>query len=176
MSLGRFRLDGIPPAPRGIPQVEVTFDIDANGILDVTAKDKATGKEQKITITASTNLDKQDIERMVEEAAKNRTADDQRREVIEIKNEGDALAYQAEKLLNDLGEKVPSDQRGNVESKVNDLRDAIQNEDKNRMQRLIADLQADLQAIGQTAHQTVTPDSEIGTDDGDVVEGEFTEA
>ncbi|MGI6740777.1 MAG: molecular chaperone DnaK [Brevefilum sp.] len=176
MSLGRFRLDGIPPAPRGIPQVEVTFDIDANGILDVTAKDKATGKEQKITITASTNLDKQDIERMVEEAAKNRTADDQRREVIEIKNEGDALAYQAEKLLNDLGEKVPSDQRGNVESKVNDLRDAIQSEDKNRMQRLIADLQADLQAIGQTAHQTVTPDSEIGTDDGDVVEGEFTEA
>ncbi len=176
MSLGRFRLDGIPPAPRGIPQVEVTFDIDANGILDVTAKDKATGKEQKITITASTNLDKQDIERMVEEAAKNRTADDQRREVIEIKNEGDALAYQAEKLLNDLGEKVPSDQRGSVEGKVNDLRDAIQNEDKNRMQRLIADLQADLQAIGQTAHQTVTPDSEIGTDDGDVVEGEFTEA
>ena len=176
MSLGRFRLDGIPPAPRGIPQVEVTFDIDANGILDVTAKDKATGKEQKITITASTNLDKQDIERMVEEAAKNRTADDQRREVIEIKNEGDALAYQAEKLLSDLGEKVPSDQRGSVESKVNDLRDAIQSEDKNRMQRLIADLQADLQTIGQTAHQTVTPDSEIGTDDGDVVEGEFTEA
>ena len=88
----------------------------------------------------------------VEEAAKNRTADDQRREVIEIKNEGDALAYQAEKLLNDLGEKVPSDQRGNVESKVNDLRDAIQSEDKNRMQRLIADLQADLQAIGPVSY------------------------
>ena len=165
MSLGRFRLDGIPPAPRGIPQVEVTFDIDANGILDVTAKDKATGKEQKITITASTNLDKRDIERMVEEAAKNRTVDEQRKELIELKNQGDALAYQAEKLLKDLGEKVPSDQRGNVESKVNDLRDSIQSEDKPRIQHLIADLQSDLETIGQAAYQQAGADpgtAEIG--------------
>jgi molecular chaperone DnaK len=126
MSLGRFRLDGIPPAPRGIPQVEVTFDIDANGILNVTAKDKATGKEQKITITASTNLDKSDIERMVEEAAKNRTADQQRRELIETRNQADTLAYQAEKLLKDMGEKVSTEQRSNVEFKINDLREAIQ--------------------------------------------------
>jgi len=90
----------------------VTFDIDANGILDVTAKDKATGKEQKITITASTNLDKSDIDKMVEEAAKNRTADEQRKELIELKNSGDSLAYQAEKLLKDLGDKVSADQAG----------------------------------------------------------------
>ena len=188
MSLGRFRLDGIPPAPRGIPQVEVTFDIDANGILDVTAKDKATSKEQKITITASTNLDKRDIERMVEEAAKNRTVDEQRKELIELKNQGDALAYQAEKLLKDLGEKVPSEQRGNVESKVNDLRDAIQGEDKTRIQRLITDLQSDLETIGQAAYQQAGADPgtaagpqagpESGTDGDseDVVEGEFREA
>lgn len=183
MSLGRFRLDGIPPAPRGIPQVEVTFDIDANGILDVTAKDKATGKEQKITITASTNLDKSDIDKMVEEAAKNRTADEQRKELIELKNSGDSLAYQAEKLLKDLGDKVSAEQRSNVESKVKDLREAIEGDDKARMQRLIESLQSEMQAIGQAAYQQPgaegspqqgpTSDS---TDDEDVVEGEFREA
>jgi len=188
MSLGRFRLDGIPPAPRGIPQVEVTFDIDANGILDVTAKDKATGKEQKITITASTNLDKSDIEKMVNEAAQNRTADEQRKELIELKNHADTLAYQAEKLLKDLGEKVPSEQRGNIENKVRDLRDAIQSEDKNRMQKLMEALQADLQAVGQAAYQQQPdtapgadsaagqPEGDTGNNDEDVVEGEFREA
>ena len=188
MSLGRFRLDGIPPAPRGVPQIEVTFDIDANGILDVAAKDKATGKEQKITITASTNLDKSDVEKMVNEAVQNRTADEQRKELIELKNHADTLAYQAEKLLNDLGEKVPSDQRGNIESKVRDLRDAIKSEDKNRMQKLMESLQSDLQAVGQAAYQQQPgaapgaggaagqPESDIGTNDEDVVEGEFREA
>jgi molecular chaperone DnaK len=188
MSLGRFRLDGIPPAPRGIPQVEVTFDIDANGIINVTAKDKATGKEQKITITASTNLDKDDIERMVDEAAKNRTADEQRKELIEMKNRGDALAYQAEKLLKDMGDKVPAEQRGSVENKIKDLREAIESEDKTRIQRLIDSLQSDLQAIGQAAYQQPgaapgtasgpqgTPESETSGDDEDVVEGEFREA
>jgi molecular chaperone DnaK len=185
MTLGRFRLDGIPPAPRGIPQVEVTFDIDANGILDVTAKDKATGKEQKITITASTNLDKSDIEKMVEEAAKNRTADEQRRELIELKNQADTLAYQADKLLKDLGEKVPSEQRGTIESKVRDLRDAIKSEDKNQIQKLMESLQTDMQAIGQAAYQQpgAAPGQEGGPstenktgDDDDVVEGEFREA
>jgi molecular chaperone DnaK len=186
MSLGRFRLDGIPPAPRGIPQVEVTFDIDANGILDVAAKDKATGKEQKITITASTNLDKSDIEKMVEEAAKNRTADEQRKELIDLKNQSDQLAYQAEKLLKDLGEKVPSDKRGSIENAVRDLRDAIQSEDKNRMQKLMSTLQAEMQAVGQAAYQQTGqapgaagvpqgPENKPGEDE-DVVEGEFREA
>jgi molecular chaperone DnaK len=187
MSLGRFRLDGIPPAPRGVPQVEVTFDIDANGILNVNAKDKASGKEQSVTITASTNLDKKDIEKMVDEAAKNRTADEQRKELIETRNHGDSLAYQAEKLLKDMGDKVPAEQRSQVESKVNDLREAIQGDDITRIQKLMEALQADLQAIGQAAHQQpgATPEAgagpqppsgEAGTDDEDVVEGEFREA
>jgi molecular chaperone DnaK len=188
MSLGRFRLDGIPPAPRGIPQVEVTFDIDANGIMNVAAKDKATGKEQKITITASTNLDKSDIERMVDEAAKNRTADQQRRELIEIRNQADSLAYQAEKLLKDMGEKVSAEQRSNVEFKINDLREAIQSDDKSRIQRQMEALQADLQSIGQAAYQQPGatppgpeggpqgPTAEAGGEDEDVVEGEFREA
>jgi molecular chaperone DnaK len=187
MSLGRFRLDGIPPAPRGVPQVEVTFDIDANGILNVNAKDKASGKEQSVTITASTNLDKKDIEKMVDEAAKNRTADEQRKELIETRNHGDSLAYQAEKLLKDMGDKIPAEQQSQVESKVNDLREAIQGDDSTRIQKLMEALQADLQAIGQAAYQQpgATPEAgagpqppsgEAGTDDEDVVEGEFREA
>jgi molecular chaperone DnaK len=186
MSLGRFRLDGIPPAPRGIPQVEVTFDIDANGIINVTAKDKASGKEQKVTITASTNLDKKDIEKMVGEAAKNRTADEQRKELVEIRNQGDSMAYQAEKLLKDMGEKIPAKQRSNVESKATDLREAVQGDDKARIQKLIDALQADMQAISQAAYQQPSenpqaggpqgPQVEVGKDDEDVVEGEFREA
>jgi molecular chaperone DnaK len=185
MSLGRFRLDGIPPAPRGVPQVEVTFDIDANGILNVNAKDKATGKEQSVTITATTNLDENDIEKMVEEAAKNRTSDEQRKELIETRNRADALAYQAEKLLKDMGDKVPEDQRSSVESKAKDLREAIQGEDKARIQKLMDALQKDLQAIGQAAYQQpggagagAAPQGEAEGqgDDEDVVEGEYHEA
>ncbi len=154
----------------------------------MTAKDKATGKEQKITITASTNLDKSDIEKMVEEAAKNRTADEQRKELIELKNTGDSLAYQAEKLLKDMGEKVPSDQRNTVENKIKDLREAVQSEDKNRIQKLMDSLQTDLQAIGEAAYQQPgaqpgtadgpqqAPSSDSDQDDEDVVEGEFREA
>jgi len=185
MSLGRFRLDGIPPAPRGIPQIEVTFDIDANGILNVIAKDKATGKEQKITITASTNLDKSDIEKMVEEAAQNRTADEERKALIELKNQGDSLAYQAEKLLKDMGDKIASDQREKVESQVKELREAIEGEEKDRIQTLINTLQTDLQAIGQAAYQQAgaepepnpqAPQGKTDSHDEDVVEGEFREA
>ncbi len=182
MSLGRFRLDGIPPAPRGIPQIEVTFDIDSNGILNVTATDKATGKEQKVTITASTNLNKQDIEKMVGEAEKNRSTDEQRKALVELHNQGDTLAYQAEKLLKDLGDKVTPDQRSNVESKVRDLREAIQGDDQARIKSLIDSLQTDLQAIGQAAYQqpqSSEPQNPNGDPDGngeDVVEGEFREA
>jgi len=186
MSLGRFRLDGIPPAPRGIPQIEVTFDIDSNGIMNVTAKDKATGKEQKVTITASTNLNKQDIEKMVGEAEKNRSADEQHKALIEFRNQGDTLAYQAEKLLKDLGDKVTPDQRSSVESKVKDLREAIQGDDQARIKTLIDALQTDLQAIGQAAYQQAgtapqsggpqNPDGESNGSGEDVVEGEFREA
>ena len=121
MSLGRFRLEGIPPAPRGMPQVEVTFDIDANGILNVTARDKATGREQKVTITASTNLNKGEIERMVQEARQNEAEDRKRRELVEARNKADSLAYQTEKTLNELGDKVPAGERQNIQSKINAL-------------------------------------------------------
>jgi len=187
MSLGRFRLEGIPPAPRGIPQIDVTFDIDANGIIHVMAKDKASGKEQSVTITASTNLDKSDVERMVEEASKNRSADDARKELVELRNQADTAAYQAEKLVKDMGDKIPADQRSQVESKVKDLREAIQGDDKAQIKSLMDALQADLQAIGQAAYAqqdaadpqaggAQAPVNEPAHSDEDVVEGEFHEA
>jgi molecular chaperone DnaK len=182
MTLGRFRLEGIPAAPRGVPQVEVTFDIDANGILNVKAKDKATGKEQSVTITASTNLNKADIEKMVDEAAENRSADEARKELVELRNQGDTVAYQAEKLVKDMGDKITDDQRSSIESKVKDLREAIQGDDKARIKNLLDALQNDLQAIGQAAYQqqaepqTGSPADNGHGNDEDVVEGEFREA
>lgn len=185
MSLGRFRLEGIPPAPRGLPQIEVTFDIDANGILNVTAQDKASGKQQSVTITASTNLDKKDIEKMVDEAAKNRTADEARKELVDLRNQGDSLAYQAENLLKDMGEKVSSELRNTVENKAKDLREAVTGDDRNRIQSLMQSLQQDLESIGQTAYQQEAPNPQAGgspatsggdDSDEDVVEGEFHEA
>ncbi len=124
MSLGRFRLEGIPPAPRGIPQVEVTFDIDANGILNVGAKDKATGKEQKITITATTNLNESEIERMVQRSASTKAeADRHRKDLIDARNQADTLVYQTEKTLRELGDKVPSGERQDIDAKVSALRE-----------------------------------------------------
>ena len=130
MTLGRFRLEGIPPAPRGLPQIEVTFDIDANGILHVMAKDKATGKEQQITITASTNLSKQDVDRMMSEAQRNASADNRRREVIQARNEADTVIYQAEKSLRDLGDKVAQADRARVEAKITELKSAMTGEER----------------------------------------------
>jgi molecular chaperone DnaK len=191
MSLGRFRLDGIPPAPRGVPQVEVTFDIDANGILNVTAKDKASGKEQKVTITATTNLNKSEIDRMVNEAKQNQSADARRKEVVEARNNGDNIAYQAEKLLRDLGEKVPGNVRGDVERQINDLRQAIKGDDLARIRNLTESVQNAANSLAQqsTAQpqgqpqgspngygaQPGQPEREHGSD-GDVVEGEFRDA
>ena len=178
MTLGRFRLDGIPPAPRGMPQVEVTFDIDANGILHVTARDKATGKEQKITITASTNLSKQDVERMVREAEQHAGEDKARRAKIELKNQADSLAYQAEKTLQDLGDKVDTLQKGRAEQQIADLRGAIEQEDESRMRSLMSDLQQTLQIIGQSAY--AGQEREVGgngagrSQEEGVVEGEYT--
>lgn len=123
-SLGRFILDGIPPAPRGVPQVEVTFDIDANGILNVSAKDKASGKEQKITITGSTGLDKDEVEKMTKEAEANAEADKKKKEEIETRNHADTLVYTAEKSLKDAGDKVPTDVKTEVEEKIKAVKDA----------------------------------------------------
>ena len=149
MSLGRFRLDGIPPAPRGIPQVEVTFDIDANGILNVTAKDKASGKEQKITVTASTNLNKQDIEKMVQESKQHEADDKKRREAIDARNTADNLVYQTEKALRELGDKVPESERSNIETKINDLKQVMQSEDVEKIKKLNDELQNAFHALSQ---------------------------
>jgi len=141
MSLGRFRLEGIPPAPRGIPQVEVTFDIDANGILNVTARDKATGREQKVTITASTSLQKKDIERMVEEAKAHKSEDEKRKEVVEARNIADNTAYQVEKYLKDEGEKVPESYRTSLTSKIAEVRQVMAGEDITRIRSVTDELQ-----------------------------------
>ncbi len=128
-SLGHFRLEGIAPAPRGVPQIEVTFDIDANGILNVTARDKATGREQKITITASSGLSKEEIERLVREAERHAEEDRRKREEIDTRNAADSLVYQAEKSLRDLGDRVPADVRSEVEGKIAALKGAMQGSD-----------------------------------------------
>lgn len=182
MALGRFRLEGIPPAPRGMPQVEVTFDIDANGILNVSAADKATGKEQRITITASTNLDKNEVDRMVGEAEAHAAEDKQRRELIELKNQSDSLAYQSEKSLNELGDKVDSVEKERIEGLIRDLRQAVQEEHEERMRTLSTELQQAMIQVGQAAYSEQQPASAGAgapqadgkkKDDG-VVEGEYT--
>jgi molecular chaperone DnaK len=177
MTLGKFRLEGIPPAPRGVPQVEVTFDIDANGILNVSAKDKATGKEQRIAITASTNLGKDDIDRMVRDAEAHAAEDKRRREVVELKNQADSLAYQSEKTLGELGDKIDSVQRGRIEGLIKDLREALQQEDEERMRSLSDELQQAMYQVSQSAYGaqeqpagTPKPDN----DDEGVVDGEYT--
>lgn len=179
MSLGRFRLDGIPPAPRGVPQVEVTFDIDANGILHVTAKDKATGKEQKVTITASTNLNKNDIERMVQESKLNEAADKKRREAIQVKNDADNLTYQIEKALRDLGDKVPAAEKASIETKVNELKQAAQGDDIEHIKKLTEELQNTFHALSQQMYaqgQGGQPQPEGGpAPDDNVVDGEVKE-
>ena len=185
MTLGRFRLDGIPPAMRGTPQVEVTFDIDANGILNVTAKDKATGKEQRVTITASTNLAKDDVERMVDEAKKHETQDKKQRELIEARNEGDSLAYQAEKAMRDLGDKVPESDRSRIEVSVENLREAIKGDDIAEIKRLTEEVKQASYALSQQLYAQESQAEENGDAgsaqgaadaDDDVVEGEFREA
>jgi molecular chaperone DnaK len=184
MSLGRFRLDGIPPAPRGIPQVEVIFDIDANGILNVTARDKASGKEQKVTVTASTNLNKADIDRMVNESRQNETADKKRRELIEAKNNADNLVYQTEKALRELGDKVPTGERGDIEGKINELKSAAQTEDVSRIQKASETLQQAFHALSQQLYaqgeQTPPPGAGPATPPpggpGDVIDGEVKDA
>ena len=177
MSLGRFRLEGIPPAPRGVPQIDVTFDIDANGILHVTAKDKATGKEQKITITASTNLNKQDVERLVREAQQHAAEDRQRRELADARNQADTLIYQVEKALREVGDQMPPADRERIEAQINDLRTAMQGEDVSRIRQGSETLQQMANALGQqvSARQAGGSDVQGGNGTSDVIEGEFTE-
>ncbi|UKP00298.1 molecular chaperone DnaK [Nostoc sp. UHCC 0870] len=186
-SLGTFRLDGIPPAPRGVPQIEVTFDIDANGILNVAAKDKGTGKEQSISITGASTLDKTDVDRMVREAEQNASSDKDRREKIERKNQADSLAYQAEKQLQELGDKVPAADKEKVEGLVKEVREAVAKEDDEQIKKLTPELQQALFAVGSNIYQQAggaapgaapgdgggTPPSDGGDD---VIDADFTES
>ncbi len=174
MSLGRFRLEGIPMAPRGIPQVEVTFDIDANGILNVSAKDKASGHEQKVTITASTNLIKSEIDRLVKDAEANRSDDARRKTVVEARNQADTVVYAAEKVIK---ENSGTDHTA-LQDKVNELKQAMTGEDVSRMQSLMQEVQTAMQAVPQnnTAGNPVPEAEAQGTPQGDVVDGEFKDA
>ena len=179
--LGTFVLDGIPSAPRGIPQIEVTFDIDADGILHVSAKDKATGREQKITIQASSGLDENEIERMVDDAKRHADDDRRRKDEVEQRNEADTLAYQAEKMLRDLGDKVPTESRSDVEEKVSAVRKALEGQDLAEIKRRKDALSQAMQKVGEAAYQQADPgeapegQAQGGGDDEGTVEGEFRE-
>jgi len=179
MSLGQFNLEGIPPAPRGMPQIEVTFDIDANGILNVSAQDKATGKEQKITVTASTNLNKEDIDRMVRQAEINKAADQRRKELIEARNHADQMAYVTERSLRDLDGKVGSDDRRALEQLIAEVRRTAQGEDVTAIRAAMQRLEQAAGRMSQAAYDQAGGGNgngsytarEPGSDD--VVEGEY---
>jgi molecular chaperone DnaK len=180
-TLGRFILDGIPPAPRGIPQVEVTFDIDADGILHVSAQDKATGREQSITITASSGLSNEEVERMVQEADRHRQDDTKRREEVELRNNTDSLIYQAEKLLRDQGDKIPEDIKSEVQAKIEECRSALATNELTRIQQTAEGLSESIQKIGAAMYEQPEAPPEAQeepprADEEDVVEGEFSEA
>jgi molecular chaperone DnaK len=177
-TLGRFHLIGIPPAPRGVPQIEVTFDVDANGIVNVSAKDLASGKEQKITITASSGLSKQEVERMVQEAQSHATEDEQRRALIDARNEADALAYNVEKSLNELGAALPADERGRVESAIARARRAIQEDNVQEIRQAIDELQRAAKGLPEASQRAPSPQAAGSARPGgpDVAEGEVIDA
>jgi molecular chaperone DnaK len=152
-TLGRFKLDGIPPAPRGVPKIKVTFDIDANGILSVTAKDEATGKDQRITITATSGLSEDEIDKMVKEGQEHEEEDKKRREQVELRNRADQLCYSVERSLGDLKDKLPADKISEVEGKVKDLRDAVDKEDYAAMETRLADVERAMQDLAAQAYQ-----------------------
>lgn len=184
-TLGNFRLEGIPPAPRGIPKVEVTFDIDANGIVNVSAKDQATGKEQKITITSTTNLSDDEIDRMVKEAEAHASDDEARKEAAELRNNADNLAYSVERQLSDLGDKVPAEEKTKLEDLVEKLREAVKNDSAEDMKKYTEELQQaayalstmvyEQQAAAEGAGDAAPAGGETASADGDddVIDAEF---
>ncbi|HZT97284.1 MAG TPA: Hsp70 family protein, partial [Chloroflexota bacterium] len=185
-TLGRFRLEGIMPAPRGIPQIEVSFDIDANGILNVTAKDLGTGREQKVTITASTNLNQSDIERMVKEAEQHADQDRAMREEAETRNKGEQFAYSVERFMSESGDKVPAAEKLDIENKLQALRDALKENDISRIQSAQESLEQTFNQAAQAVYQQTSAEAEAqpaGADGAgattesqtpdDVVEAEF---
>ena len=189
-SLGTFRLDGIPAAPRGVPQIEVTFDIDANGILSVTAKDKGSGKEQSISITGASTLSDNEVEKMVKDAESNASADKEKREKIDLKNQAETLAYQAEKQLAELGDKVDAEAKAKVEEKATKLKEVTEKEDFDSMKTLLEELQQELYTVGASVYQQAGAEAAASGEEGaaagnsgdgssnagdDVIDAEFTE-
>jgi molecular chaperone DnaK len=174
-TLGRFILDGIPPAPRGVPKIEVTFDIDADGILHVSAKDLATGREQKITITASSGLTEQEIQRMIKEAEQYAEQDRRKKELAEARNQADAVIYTAEKSLREFGDRIPYDLKSRIEAKINEVRSAMQGTEIHTIRRLTQELGELIQQIGASMYGQgpggTTPPGDQGG--GDTVEGEY---
>ena len=191
-SLGTFRLDGIPAAPRGVPQIEVTFDIDANGILSVTAKDKGSGKEQSISITGASTLSDSEVETMVKDAESNASVDKEKRERIDLKNQAETLIYQAEKQVEELGDKVDADAKAKVQEKRTKLKEATEKEDYDAMKTLLEELQQELYTVGASVYQQAgaeagaAPGGDSGANPGggsgsgesgdDVIDAEFTES
>jgi molecular chaperone DnaK len=190
-SLGTFRLDGIPPSPRGVPQIEVTFDIDANGILSVTAKDKGSGKEQSISITGASTLSDNEVDKMVKDAEANAAVDKEKREKIDLKNQAETLIYQAEKQLGELGDKVAADDKAKVEGFTADLKAAVEKDDTDAIKATLEQLQQALYAAGASVYQQAGADgapagapgggngngaSSAGSSADDVIDAEFTES
>ncbi len=185
-TLGRFILDGIPPAPRGVPQIEVTFDIDANGILNVSAQDKATGREQSITITASSGLSEEEIQRMIKEAERHAAEDARRREQVETRNQAEATIHAAEKTLRDFADKIPADVKSRTEERIEAVRRVMDSEDTAAIRRETEALAQQLQTLGASMYQqrqeaaaqggTQQPSSDGAGEGEDVIEGDYSEA
>ncbi|MCD6365319.1 MAG: Hsp70 family protein, partial [Planctomycetes bacterium] len=186
-TLGRFNLTGIPPAPRGMPQIEVAFTIDANGILNVSAKDSATGKEQSIEITGSSGLSSEDVEKMKKDAEAHAEDDRKRREMVDLKNQGDSMAYQMEKMLKDQGDKAEAEDRSNIESAVSNLRDTLKGDDANAIKRAMENLEKASHSMAEKMYKTAaqsggstqTPppgdqgDAESSKGNDDVIDAEY---
>ena len=185
-TIGRFNLDGILPAPRGIPQVEVTFDIDANGILNVSAKDKGTSKEQSITITASSGLSQDEIDQMIQDAEQHADEDSQKRQSVETRNMAESAVYAAESMLKENEEHVPDDLKVEVESKITGLRTALAGEDSSLIESALQELQETVQKVGQEVYSKTgaagpedggaeSTDQPPSDEDDNTVDGEYRE-
>jgi molecular chaperone DnaK len=184
-TLGKFQLDGIAPAPRGLPQIEVTFDIDANGILNVSAKDKATGREQSIKITGTGTLDKTEVDRLVKDAEAHASEDQRRKDEAEVKNRGDSLAYQTERMLKEVGDKVPAEDRAKVDAALTELKEAVKSGDTDRIKRATEALQQASYKLGEEMYKRQTAGAGAGAGTGgggqgggqgggdDVIDAEF---
>jgi molecular chaperone DnaK len=177
-TLGNFQLGGIAPAPRGVPQIEVKFDIDANGIVNVSAKDLGTGKEQSITITATTNLSDEEVDKMMKEAEANKEADEKRKEEAEVKNEADSLIFQTEKAIKDLGDKVDSKDKEEAEDKIKELKDALEKGDIDEIKKLKDELNEKAMALATKAYEEASKkqQAEAETNSEDKKDDNVTEA